>query len=55
MMHSKVLRKLNLTLNLPRWSTASIVGGSELNLADTGDEQWKEMLKLGWFPDPLDA
>ena len=45
-MHSKVLQKLNLTLNLPRWSTASIVDGSELNFADTGDELREKITKF---------
>jgi hypothetical protein len=55
MMHSKVLRKLNLTLNLPRWSTASIVDGSELNLADTGDELRKKITKFARLRPSLEA
>jgi hypothetical protein len=41
-----MLETRNLTLILPRWSTASIVGGDELNLADTGDELRKKITKF---------
>jgi hypothetical protein len=50
-----MLETRNLTLILPRWSTASIVGGDELNLADTSDELRKKITKFARLRPSLEA
>jgi hypothetical protein len=45
----------NHTLSLLRWSATTIVGEYVEDFADSDEVLREEMLKLGWFPDPLDA
>jgi hypothetical protein len=45
----------NRTLVALVWSVASIMVGNELNLADTGDELWKEITKFARLRPSLEA